>query len=71
MPRDIPENTAKIDLAFNNITQLRSKEFTTIKDLKLLNLSSNSLEHIDTGDAVLQFIGCSCQECPICQSPMS
>ncbi|KAK3526244.1 hypothetical protein QTP70_020397 [Hemibagrus guttatus] len=48
VPHDIPENTAKIDLAFNNITQLRPKEFTTIKDLKLLNLSSNSLEHIDT-----------------------
>ncbi|KAM9496437.1 leucine-rich repeat-containing protein 17 isoform 1-T4 [Clarias gariepinus] len=48
VPPDIPENTAKIDLAFNNITQLRPKQFVTIKDLKLLNLSSNSLEHIDT-----------------------
>ncbi|TSK13563.1 Leucine-rich repeat-containing protein 17 [Bagarius yarrelli] len=47
VPHDIPENTAKMDLAFNNITQLRPKAFTTIKDLKLLNLSSNSLEHID------------------------
>lgn len=51
VPPDIPENIAKIDLAFNNITHLRPKEFATIKDLKLLNLSSNSLQHIDTGDA--------------------
>ncbi|XP_027019539.1 leucine-rich repeat-containing protein 17 [Tachysurus fulvidraco] len=47
VPRDIPENTAKIDLAFNNITELKPEVFTTIKDLKLLNLSSNSLEHIE------------------------
>ncbi|XP_017340089.1 leucine-rich repeat-containing protein 17 [Ictalurus punctatus] len=48
VPPDIPENTVKMDLAFNNITQLRPKEFVTIKDLKLLNLSCNSLERIDT-----------------------
>lgn len=62
MPLDIPENIAKIDLAFNNITQLKPKEFVTIKDLKLLNLSSNGLEHIDTGDAAQQVTGPSSQD---------
>lgn len=51
VPPDIPENTVKMDLAFNKITQLRPKEFVTIKDLKLLNLSCNSLERIDTGNS--------------------
>ncbi|KAI5614933.1 leucine-rich repeat-containing protein 17 precursor [Silurus asotus] len=48
VPPDIPENTVKMDLAFNNITELKPKEFVNIKDLKLLNLSSNGLRSIDT-----------------------
>lgn len=49
VPADIPLDIARLDLSKNNIKQLRPKEFVSVKDLKLLNLSGNSLESIDTG----------------------
>lgn len=50
VPADIPLDIVRLDLSKNNIKQLRPKEFVTVKDLKLLNLSGNSLERIDTGE---------------------
>lgn len=46
------ENIISLDLSFNNITKLKPKEFVKSKDLKLLNLSSNGLEVINTGKAL-------------------
>ncbi len=54
MPADIPLDIVRLDLSRNNIKQLRPKEFVNIKDLKLLNLSGNSLESIDTGEPMTQ-----------------
>ncbi|MBN3298356.1 LRC17 protein, partial [Amia calva] len=48
VPAAIPSDIVKIDLSGNRIKQLKSKEFTDVKDLKLLNLSSNNLDYIDT-----------------------
>lgn len=50
VPADIPLDIVRLDLSRNNIKQLRPKEFVSVKDLKLLNLSGNSLESIDTGE---------------------
>ncbi len=49
VPADIPLDIVRLDLSRNNIKQLRPKEFVNVKDLKLLNMSGNSLESIDTG----------------------
>lgn len=49
VPADIPPDAVKIDLSGNKIKHLKSKEFVGVKDLKILNLSSNALEYIDTG----------------------
>lgn len=38
-----------MDLSGNNIKQLKGRQFVMSKDLKLLNLSSNSLQIIETG----------------------
>lgn len=51
VPADIPLDIVRLDLSRNNIKRLRPKEFVSVKDLKLLNLSGNSLESIDTGEA--------------------
>lgn len=50
VPADIPLDIVKLDLSRNNIKQLRQREFVNVKELKLLNLSGNSLESIDTGE---------------------
>lgn len=51
VPANLPSDIVKMDLSRNNIQHLRPKQFLLSKDLKLLNLSSNSLRHIDTGEA--------------------
>lgn len=53
VPADIPLDIVRLDLSKNNIKQLRPKKFVTVKDLKLLNLSGNSLEGIHTGELAL------------------
>lgn len=50
VPGDLPSDIVKLDLSGNNIRQLRPKQFLLSKDLKLLNLSSNNLHNIDTGN---------------------
>lgn len=50
IPSDLPSDIVKMDLSRNNIKHLRPKHFLLSKDLKLLNLSSNSLQSIDTGN---------------------
>lgn len=50
VPADLPSDIVKLDLSRNNIRQLRPKQFLLSKDLKLLNLSSNNLYNIDTGN---------------------
>lgn len=52
MPADLPSDIVKLDLSRNNIRQLRPKQFLLSKDLKLLNLSSNNLHNIDTGNTL-------------------
>lgn len=54
VPSNLPSDIVKMDLSRNNIQHLRPKQFLLSKDLKLLNLSSNSLRHIDTGEANAQ-----------------
>lgn len=49
VPSNLPSDIVKMDLSRNNINHLRPKQFLLSKDLKLLNLSSNNLQHIDTG----------------------
>lgn len=49
VPTGISTNIMKLDLSFNNITELKPEAFVTTKDLKLLNLSSNNLENIKPG----------------------
>lgn len=49
IPSDLPSDIVKMDLSRNTIKHLRPKQFLLSKDLKLLNLSSNSLHRIDTG----------------------
>lgn len=50
VPRNISPDTVKLDLSNNKINILRPKEFEDIDDLKMLNLSSNGLVHIDPGE---------------------
>ncbi|XP_061124484.1 leucine-rich repeat-containing protein 17 [Syngnathus typhle] len=49
VPSDLPSDIVKMDLSGNNIKHLRPKQFLHSKDLKMLNLSSTSLNAIDTG----------------------
>lgn len=49
VPSGLPSDIVKMDLSGNNIKHLKPQQFLMSKDLKLLNLSSNSLQHIDTG----------------------
>lgn len=51
IPTDLPSDIVKMDLSRNSIKHLRPKHFLLSKDLKLLNLSGNGLQHIDKGDA--------------------
>lgn len=51
IPSDLPSDIVKMDLSHNSITHLRPKQFLLSKDLKLLNLSNNNLEHIDKGNS--------------------
>lgn len=50
IPPDLPSDIVKMDLSSNSIKHLRPKQFLLSKDLKLLNLSSNNLHRIDTGN---------------------
>ncbi|XP_055974561.1 leucine-rich repeat-containing protein 17 [Sorex fumeus] len=47
VPKNIPPDIVKLDLAYNKINQLRPKEFEDVYELKKLNLSSNGIEYID------------------------
>ncbi|XP_015243764.1 PREDICTED: leucine-rich repeat-containing protein 17-like [Cyprinodon variegatus] len=48
MPPEMPLDLVGIDMSNNIIKHLRPKQFLLSKELKLLNLSSNKLEKIDT-----------------------
>lgn len=50
VPGNIPPDVVKLDLSNNKIKQLQSKEFEDITELKVLNLSSNGIVHIDPGE---------------------
>lgn len=50
IPSEMPSEMHKIDLSRNGIKHLRPKQFLLSKDLKTLNLSSNNLQQIDTGN---------------------
>lgn len=49
VPSGLPIDIVKMDLSGNSIGHLKPRQFLMSKDLKLLNLSSNSLQHIDMG----------------------
>lgn len=49
VPSGLPSDIVKMDLSGNGIRHLKPQQFLMSKDLKLLNLSSNSLQHIETG----------------------
>lgn len=50
VPGNIPPDVVKLDLSNNKMNQLRPKEFEDMNDLKVLNLSSNGIVHIDPGE---------------------
>lgn len=50
VPSGLPSDIVKMDLSGNNITHLMAKQFLHSTELKLLNLSSNNLHNIDTGN---------------------
>lgn len=50
VPSGLPIDIVKMDLSGNSITHLKPQQFLTCKDLKLLNLSRNSLQQIETGE---------------------
>lgn len=52
VPSGLPSDIVKMDLSGNNIGHLKPQQFLMSKDLKLLNLSSNSLQHIETGQNI-------------------
>lgn len=56
VPAGIPPDIVKVDLSRNKIRHLRPKEFVTAKDLRSLNLSSNSLDGIDIGGYIFIFM---------------
>lgn len=49
VPSGLPSDIVKMDLSGNSIRHLKPQQFLMSKDLKLLNLSSNSLQQIETG----------------------
>lgn len=49
VPSGLPSDIVKMDLSGNSIRHLKPQQFLVSKDLKLLNLSSNSLQQIETG----------------------
>lgn len=49
VPSGLPIDIVKMDLSGNSIQHLKPRQFLMSKDLKLLNLSRNSLQQIETG----------------------
>ncbi|KAF6735622.1 Leucine-rich repeat-containing protein 17 [Oryzias melastigma] len=49
VPSGIPDDVVEVDLSHNLIRRLRLKDFLGASGLRILNLSSNSMEHIDHG----------------------
>lgn len=49
MPTGIPEDVVHVDLSHNSISHLRSRDFQEARGLRVLNLSNNNMEHINTG----------------------
>ncbi|XP_053320239.1 leucine-rich repeat-containing protein 17 [Spea bombifrons] len=48
VPTDIAPDIVKLDLSYNKIKELRSKEFEDVPNLETLNLGSNGMESIDS-----------------------
>lgn len=49
VPTGIPEDVVQVDLSHNSISRLRIRDFHEARSLRVLNLSNNNMEHIDTG----------------------
>lgn len=49
VPTGIPDDVVHIDLSHNSISHLKARDFQGARSLRTLNVSSNSMEHMDTG----------------------
>lgn len=49
VPTGIPEDVVHINLSHNSISRLKARDFQGARSLRILNMSSNNMEHIDTG----------------------
>ncbi|XP_015259648.1 PREDICTED: leucine-rich repeat-containing protein 17 [Cyprinodon variegatus] len=49
VPSGIPEDVVKVDLSYNSIKHLKPRDFHAARSLRILNLSNNNMERIDTG----------------------
>lgn len=49
VPTGIPDDVVHLDLSHNSIRHLKPRDFQGARGLKSLNLSSNNMEHLDTG----------------------
>lgn len=49
VPGGIPEDIVHMDLSNNSISHLKANDFYGVKSLRILNISNNNMQHIDTG----------------------